>query len=113
MLLTFDQVVRNTAGSWIEVHRNEALVKVARDQLDAIQALAGLTKERQAKGAGTYSDTAQADARVDAARVMLLTAQSQVKLWRTTLMHWVGTRGLPDRSEEHTSELQSLMRSSY
>src|SRR3546814_19905417 len=27
---------------------------------------------------------------------MLLTAQSQVKLWRTTLMHWVGTRGLPD-----------------
>ncbi len=90
VLLSLDEVVRNTAEAWIEVRRQEAMVNVAQDLVDAVEDLARLAREREDKGASTYSDTVQARARVDAARVELLTAQSQVRRWRTTLMHWIG-----------------------
>ena len=96
VLLSLDEVVRNTAEAWIEVRRQEALVGVAQDLVDAVEDLARLAREREAKGASTYSDTVQARARVDAARVELLTAQSQVRRWRTTLMHWVGASAPPE-----------------
>ena len=91
MLLSFDQVILNTLQAWIEVHRNEALVKVAQEQADVLTTLTQRVKERGEQGAGTSSDTSQAQARVEAAQVALLTAQSQVQLWRTTLMYWAGT----------------------
>jgi len=106
VLLTFDQVIRNTAEAWVEVSRNEALVEVAKQQVASLEALTKLVKERQDKGAGTYSDTAQAQARVDEARVELLTAQSQVRLWRTTLMHWVGMEMPPQIAGAPTPALK-------
>jgi len=96
VLLSLDQVARGTAQAWIAVRRNEALVKTAREQIGAVKALAQLARQRQTEGASTYSDTAQADARVDAAQVELLAAQSQVRQWQSTLLHWVGGGVLPD-----------------
>ncbi|MFC4298942.1 TolC family outer membrane protein [Castellaniella hirudinis] len=95
VLQTFDQVILNTAAAWIEVSRNEALLKVAREQAEVLATLSQRVQERDEKGAGTSSDTAQARARVDAARAALLTAQSQVRLWRTTLMYWTGSATPP------------------
>ncbi|CAM5208052.1 hypothetical protein CDEF62S_01044 [Castellaniella defragrans] len=96
VLQSLDQVVRGTAQAWVAVRRSEALVKTAQEQMTAVKALAQLARQRQTEGASTYSDTAQADARVDAAQVELLAAQSQVRQWRTTLLHWVGGGVLPD-----------------
>lgn len=96
VLSSFDDVVRSTAQAWIEVRRQQALVKVAEEQLRALEELAGLARRRQTEGASTYSDTVQARARVEAAQVSLLTAQSQVLRWRTNLMNWVGGPVLPE-----------------
>lgn len=96
VMLSLDEVMRNTAESWVEVRRQEAMVKVAQDLVDAVEDLSRLAREREDMGASTYSDTVQARARVDAAQVELLTAQSQVRRWRTTLMHLVGAATPPE-----------------
>lgn len=106
VLLTFDQVILSTAGAWVEVRRNEALVKVAQEQADVLKSLTERVKERNQEGASTSSDVAQAQARVDAAQVQLLTARSQVQLWRTTLRYWAGTRALPRIAEPASPALE-------
>lgn len=91
----YAKVVRNTASTWIKVRKYQALAEVAKEQLEAVKALAKLSKRREALGASTHSDTAQAKARVEAARAQLLTKRAQVRRWRNTLMHWVGTSEPP------------------
>ncbi|MBP6018351.1 MAG: TolC family outer membrane protein [Burkholderiaceae bacterium] len=108
VLLSLDEVVRNTAQAWIEIRRQQALVKVAQEQVEAVEDLAQLAQTREAEGASTYSDTIQARARVEAAQVSLLTAQSQVMRWRTTLMNWVGGRSLPQVAGEPVAGLDRV-----
>ncbi len=108
VLLSIDDVVRNTAQAWVEVRRQQALVRVAREQVAAVQALAALAQTRETEGASTYSDTVQAKARVEAAEVSLLTAQSQVMRWRTTLMNWVGSATPPQVAGEPAAGLDKV-----
>lgn len=96
VLQAFASVARNTAQAWVQVRNYEARTQVAEAQLEAVKALAKLAERREAKGASTHSDTAQAKARVDAAQLELLTAQSQVRQWRANLMHWVGSEAPPE-----------------
>lgn len=89
---SIDDVARDTAQAWVEVHRQQALGQVAREQLDGVQALADLVIERERKGAGTRSDVAQAQARVEAARVQVLGADALASRARLNLMNLVGGR---------------------
>jgi adhesin transport system outer membrane protein len=90
---SIDDIARDTAQSWVEVHRQEALSRIARDQLDGVQALTELVMERERKGAGTRSDVAQAQARVEAARVQVLGADALASRARLNLKNLVGSPG--------------------
>lgn len=87
VLVAVDDVTRDTAQAWIEVHRQQALGEIAQAQVQGVQALAGLVGERQAKGATSQSDVAQAQSRLEAARAQQLHAASQAERWRLNLMH--------------------------
>ncbi len=89
---SIDDVVRDTVQSWVEVHRQQALGQIAREQLEGVQALAALVSEREHKGAGTRSDVAQAQARVEAARVQVLGADALATRARLNLRNLVGGR---------------------
>lgn len=106
VLLSVDEVVRNTAYAWIEVRRQEALAVAAQELVDAVKDIARLASEREEKGASTRSDTVQALARVDSAQIELLSAQAQAQRWRTTLMHWMGASGLPEAAGSAPAALE-------
>lgn len=86
-LLAADNVSREAASAWIEAHRQEALVEAAQAQLDGVANLKALVEERQAKGATSQSDVAQARSRWEGARSQLLAAQAQAMRWRLALMN--------------------------
>lgn len=92
VLLTVDDVARETAQAWLELYRQQVLGEIARDQLKGVQALADLTEERARKGASSRSDVEQARSRVEAARAQLLDTQSEQRRWSVSLMYLTGTR---------------------
>lgn len=85
VMLSADDVARDTAQAWVEVHHQQALGVIARQQLDGVQALTDLVMEREHKGASSRSDTKQAQSRVEAARSQLIDAEAQVARGRTSL----------------------------
>lgn len=87
ILLAMDNVARDTAQAWVEVHRQQAMGAVAQAQVDGVRALASLVRERQSKGATSQSDVAQAQSRLEAARTQLLSAEAQAQRWRLNLMN--------------------------
>lgn len=106
VLMSVDEVVRNTAYAWIELRRQEALTEAAQELVAAVEEVARLAAEREEKGASTLSDTVQADARVDSAQIELLSARSQAQRWRTVLMHWMGAPGLPEVAGDAPAALE-------
>ena len=92
-LLSVDEVARETALAWVELHRQQVLGRIAGEQVQGVQALADLVNERERKGASSRSDTAQASSRVDAARAQQLSTEAQTARWRTQLMVLTGARG--------------------
>ena len=90
LLVSVDDVARETALAWLEVRRQQALGEIAREQVRGVQALADLVMERQRKGASSRSDVAQAQSRVEAARAQQLTADAQYARWKANLMQLTG-----------------------
>lgn len=90
--LSVDDVIRETALAWTELHRQQLLSRIAAEQVLGVQALADLVNERERKGASTRSDVAQASSRVDAARAQELGTQAQAARWRSQLMQLTGAR---------------------
>lgn len=89
--VSVDDVARDTAQAWLEVHRQQALGQIARDQLQGVMALTDLVVERENKGASTRSDVAQAQSRVAAARAQVLGTDAQAARARISLMHLTGS----------------------
>mgnify|MGYP002622378268 CR=1 FL=1 len=85
-----DTVAREAALAWIEAHRQEALGRIAREQLDGVTALKDLVVERERQGASSRSDVVQALARVAAAQAQVLDAEAQARRARVQLMHLTG-----------------------
>jgi len=93
--VSVDEVALDTAQAWVEVYRQQALARIARDQLEGVRALTALVVERERKGASTRSDVAQAQARVESAQAQVLGAEAQASRARLNLMHLTG-RVSPD-----------------
>ncbi|RYF83165.1 MAG: type I secretion protein TolC [Comamonadaceae bacterium] len=96
VLVSVDDVARDTALTWIEVHRQQALRGIALDQIRGVQGLADLVTERERLGASSRSDVVQAQSRVEAARAQQLTADAQLARWRANLMSQTGARAPVD-----------------
>lgn len=105
VLLAVDDVARDTAQAWVEVHRQQAMSEVAQAQVEGVRALAALVNERQAKGATSQSDVAQARSRLEGARTQLLSAEAQARRWRLNLMNLTQNAVLPGIAGEAPASL--------
>lgn len=92
VLLSVDEVARDTAQAWVDVHRQQALAAIARDQLSGVEELAGLVNERTRLGASSRSDSVQAQSRIESARAQRLNAEAQAARGRINLMLLTGRR---------------------
>jgi adhesin transport system outer membrane protein len=92
ILLSIDQVVRDTSFAMIELQRSQMLVDLARDQINGISAIAELAQKRSDMGASTRSDLIQARSRVEAAVATRLQFSAQFNRWRSTLSSLLGAQ---------------------
>ncbi len=90
VLLAMDDLALDTAEAFIEVQRHQALVEIARDQVQAIAEIQELSNARSSMGASTRSDVLQALSRHEAAMATELQLQAQLGLWRRTLQSYIG-----------------------
>ena len=110
ILLSIDQVTRETSFTVIELQRSQRLVALAHDQVEGVSSIAGLAKKRSEMGASTRSDLIQARARVEAAVATQLQYMAQFDRWRSALSSLLGaqssvsvTPGFP-QSLEHACQ---------
>jgi len=95
VLLTIDDVARDTALAWIEVERAQALLEIAGQQAQGVESIAGLVRERHRMGASPLSDEAQARAREEAAQAFELDTDAQLQRWRNQLQLLTGLHVVP------------------
>jgi len=110
VLVSVDDVARDTALAWLEVRRQKALGVTAHNQISGIQKLADLVTERERKGAVSRSDVAQAQSRVEAARAQQLNIHAQHARWQSNLMQLTGSRLPIDISDDPLSALDNACR---
>lgn len=102
--LSTDDVAREAAQAWVELRRQQAMVAIAKSQLEGVGALAELARERQLKGASTRSDFMQAQSRMDGARGQLINYEAQARRWQARLMTLTGLQTPPTVSEANTGK---------
>jgi Outer membrane protein len=85
VLMTVDDVAKQAAQAWLQVLHQRRLVELARDQVEGVEHLAGLARERESKGASARSDVVQALARVQSSQAHEQTQQTLAARWRQTL----------------------------
>lgn len=90
MELATDDIGLNTAQAWVDAHMQQALLQIAREQLNAVMSIAALVTERAEKGATNRSDVEQANSRVNAVRSQLLGAEAEALRASLILMHLTG-----------------------
>jgi outer membrane protein, adhesin transport system len=95
ILLTIDQVGRDTAFAYIEVQRYQHLLEIAREQIHGVGEIVELAKQRSDMGASTRSDVVQAQSRVDGAIATLQEYKSQYARWEMTLANLLGRQTTP------------------
>ncbi|MFJ4110917.1 TolC family outer membrane protein [Pseudomonas sp. NPDC089758] len=105
ILLVIDDLARDTAYAWIETRRYEQLMVIAREQINGVNAIAGMARLRSDMGASTRSDVVQAESRVEGARATLEEYQAQYQRWRSTLAALLGRVSPPALAEETPPEL--------
>ena len=109
LLLSVDDLARDTAHAWIEVRRYEDLVLLAQAQRDGVGAIANLARERRELGASPLSDAMQAQAREEAAQANLLDMTSQLERWRLQLRQLTGLSALPTIGADAVAETRLAM----
>lgn len=93
LLLAVDGLARNTSFAFIEVQRNNALLTVAQQQLESLDAINALVKLRVRRGASTRSDGSQAEARIQSARAIISQITAELRRWESNLQYLVGREG--------------------
>lgn len=90
VLLTIDKIAHDTAAALVEVHGYQELVKIAQEQLIALNNISRLARDRSDEGASSQSDVVQTDARIEGARNTLTQYQASLERWRATLSTYLG-----------------------
>lgn len=113
LLKQIDNVAGQTAEALLEVHRRQALLNIAREQVKAIQEVLERIKMRADSGLIAQSDFIQATTRLQSAEANSQQVLSQLSQWRARLSTLVGNP-LPDSVDsmpadlEQSAQLQSL-----
>ncbi|WP_342215463.1 TolC family outer membrane protein [Pseudomonas sp. TH31] len=90
LLKQIDSIAQETAQTMLEVHRQQALLKIANDQVKAIQDVLEMVKLRADSGLTSQSDFIQATTRVQSAQANQQQASTLLGQWRARLSTLVG-----------------------
>lgn len=90
VLVSIDTVAHDTAAALVEVQGYQQLVKIAQQQLTALEKIGDLARRRNDEGAASLSDATQTDARIEGARATLIQYQANLDRWRATLATLLG-----------------------
>jgi adhesin transport system outer membrane protein len=91
VLQAVDDLAGDTALSFIEVQRYQALLDIADQQIVAISELKSLAEERVKLGASSRSDEYQSQSRVQNAIALKLQLQAELDAWKRTLQNFIGS----------------------
>lgn len=106
VLVSIDTIAHDTATAMVQVQTWQQMVDTAREQLDALDAIGKLTKQRNDEGATSLSDVVQTDARIEGARAQLMQYQANLDSSRATLMSNLGWNSLGAISNEFPDSLK-------
>lgn len=90
VLLSADSIALQAAQALVEVQRYQHLQGIATEQLEGLEKVAALARERNRKGASSRSDVVQTESRIEGARGVLLQYRAQLERWRSTLSTLLG-----------------------
>ncbi|MGY2297156.1 TolC family outer membrane protein [Pseudomonas yamanorum] len=90
LLKQIDAIALETAETMVEVHRQQALLKIATDQVKAVQGVLEMVKMRADSGLTSQSDYIQATTREQSARANLQQVTTLLRQWRARLSTLVG-----------------------
>lgn len=111
VLLSIDKIAHDTAAAVVQVQGYQALVDIARQQLEALNKIGKLANQRNAEGADSLSDVVQTDARIEGAKATLTQYQASLERWRATLSTYLGWNNIDRVSNDFPATLsQSCQR---
>ena len=90
VLLTIDKIAHDTAAALGQMQGYQELVKIAQEQLIALNNVSRLARDRSNEGASSQSDVVQTDARIESARNTLTQYEASLERWRATLSTYLG-----------------------
>jgi adhesin transport system outer membrane protein len=99
ILVSIDQVARDTAYAYIEVQRYRNLLEIARAQIKGIGDIVELARQRSDMGASTRSDVVQAQSRSEGGIATLQEFKAQYARWQATLNNLMGRTTSPEVSD--------------
>lgn len=107
LLKQIDTIALQTAQTLLEVHRQQALLKIATEQVKAVQDVLEMVKLRADSGLTSQSDFIQATTREQSARANLQQVTSLLSQWRARLSTLVGPP-LPASVADMPSDLEQM-----
>lgn len=104
ILLSIDQIARDTAYAWVEVQRYRHLSEIARKQIQGVGDIVELARQRSDMGASTRSDLVQAQSRAEGAMASLEDYKAQYARWQATLSNLMGRTTTAEVADEFPQE---------
>ncbi|MGO3127717.1 MAG: TolC family outer membrane protein [Luteimonas sp.] len=99
VLLTIDQIAHQTAHAAVEVQRYQNLLVSAEAQIESLERVAALVRERNRLGASSRSDLVQSESRIAGASSLVIQNRAQVQRWRAQLASLAGLAQLQGVSD--------------
>ncbi|WIE49832.1 TolC family outer membrane protein [Pseudomonas sp. GM17] len=109
LLKQIDTIAEQTAESMLEVHRQQSLLKIAMDQVKAVQEVLEMVKLRADSGLTSQSDYVQASTRLQSAQANVQQVTTLLGQWRARLSTLIGNP-LPSAVADLPADLERSAR---
>lgn len=104
--LSVEQVVMNTALAFLDGQYYQRLIAITQDQIDNLEKISSLARQRLDKGASTRSDYVQTMSRIEAAKVTGFQYQANLARTFATLSNLTGQSRVDGVSDHFPRELE-------
>lgn len=105
VLVSIDKVAHDTAAAVVQVQGYQELVAIAQAQLESLNTIGGLARERNEQGASSLSDVVQTNTRIEGARATLMQYRANLDRWRATLATYLGLQTVNRVSNDFPARL--------
>ncbi|WP_370569525.1 TolC family outer membrane protein [Erwinia sp. S38] len=105
VLVSIDKVAHDTAAALVQVQGYQELVAIAQAQLDSLNTIGGLARERNDQGASSLSDVVQTNTRIEGARATLMQYRANLDRWRATLATYLGWKAVNKVTNDFPAKL--------